>query len=142
MGKQTKKQHYIPRCYLKWFSSDGKSIHTYDKKLSKKYDASLMSVCFEKDLYTISDEFVAKNNAEAGTSTINRQTIEKDFFSKDVEPNLDLMLRQIDEIRQDWMTGKEQYYLKPQEKLSVALHIVSLFFRHPLLINTAMDDYM
>ena len=101
-----------------------------------------MSVCFEKDLYTISDEFVAKNNAEAGTSTINRQTIEKDFFSKDVEPNLDLMLRQIDEIRQDWMTGKEQYYLKPQEKLSVALHIVSLFFRHPLLINTAMDDYM
>lgn len=142
MAKQTKKQHYIPRCYLKWFSSDGKSIHTYDKKLSKKYDAPMMSVCFERDLYTISDEFVARNNAEAGTSSINRLTIEKDFFSKDVEPNLDLMLRQIDEIRQDWLTGKEQYYLNPQEKLSVALHLVSLFFRHPLLINSAVNDYM
>jgi len=142
MAKQAKRQHYVPRCYLKWFSSDGKSIHTYDKKLSKAYDAPMMSVCFEKDLYTISDEFVAKNNSEDGTSAINRLSIEKDFFSEDVEPNLDLMLRQIDEIRQDWMTGKERYYLNPQEKLSVALHLVSLFFRHPLLINSAVDDYM
>ena len=142
MAKQTKKQHYIPRCYLKWFSSDGKSIYAYDKKLSKAYDAPMMSVCFENNLYTISDEFVARNNAEAGTSAINRLTIERDFFSKDVEPNLDLMLRQIDEIRENWLTGKEQYYLNPKEKLEVALHLVTLFFRHPLLINSAVDDYM
>lgn len=142
MGKQTKRQHYIPRCYLKWFSANGKSIYTYDKKLSKAYDAPMMSVCFENNLYTISDEFVARNNAEAGTSEINRLTIERDFFSKGVEPSLDLMLRQIDEIRKDWQASREQYYLNPQEKLSVALHLVSLFFRHPLLINSAVDDYM
>ena len=120
MGKQTKRQHYIPRCYLKWFSANGKSIYTYDKKLSKAYDAPMMSVCFENNLYTISDEFVARNNAESGTSEINRLTIERDFFSKGVEPNLDLMLRQIDEIREDWQAGREQYYLNQQEKLSVA----------------------
>lgn len=142
MAKQTKRQHYVPRCYLKWFSSDGKSIHTYDKKLSRQYDAALMTVCFENDLYTISDEFVAKNNSEPGTSTINRLSIEKDFFSKDVEPNLDLVLRQLDEIREDWIMGREQYYLNSKEKLEVALHLVSLYFRHPLLIESAVDDYM
>ncbi len=142
MGKQTKRQHYISRCYLKWFSANGKSIYTYDKKLSKAYGAPMMSVCFENNLYTISDEFVARNNAEAGTSEINRLTIERDFFSKGVEPSLDLMLRQIDEIRKDWQAGREQYHLNPQEKLSVALHLVSLFFRHPLLLNSAVDDYM
>ncbi len=142
MAKQTKRQHYVPRCYLKWFSSDGKSIHTYDKKLSRQYDAAMMAVCFENDLYTISDEFVAKNNSEPGTSTINRLSIEKDFFSKDVEPNLDLVLRQLDEIREDWIMGREQYYLNSKEKLEVALHLVSLYFRHPLLIESAVDDYM
>lgn len=55
----------------------------------------MMSVCFENNLYTISDEFVARNNAEAGTSEINRLTIERDFL-KGVEPSLDLRLRQID----------------------------------------------
>ena len=142
MAKQTKRQHYVPRCYLKWFSSDGKSIHTYDKKLSRQYDAAMMAVCFENDLYTISDEFVAKNNSEPGTSKINRLSIEKDFFSKDVEPNLDLVLRQLDEIREDWIMGREQYYLNSKEKLEVALHLVSLYFRHPLLIESAVDDYM
>ncbi len=73
---QHKKQHYIPLCYLKWFSPDGKSLYTYDKK------ASMMSVCCEDNLYTISDEFVAKNNAEAGTAAINSLTIEQDFFPK------------------------------------------------------------
>ena len=70
MGKQTKRQHYIPRCYLKWFSTGRKSIYAYDKKLSKAYDAPMMSVCFENNLYTISEEFVARNNAEAGTSDL------------------------------------------------------------------------
>ena len=31
------RQHYIPRCYLKRFSDNEKSIHTYDKKHCKKY---------------------------------------------------------------------------------------------------------
>ena len=56
MGKETKKQHYVPRCYLKRFSRDGRSINTYDKKLSKTYQASMMAVCYEDSLYTLSDK--------------------------------------------------------------------------------------
>ena len=46
---------------LKRFSENEKSICTYDKIHCKRYNASLMSVCCEDDLYTISDNYV-KNN--------------------------------------------------------------------------------
>ena len=134
------KQHYVPRCYLKWFSTDGKSLHTYDKISSKKYQASMMSVCCEDNLYTISDEFVIKNNADAKASTINRLSIEHDFFSKSIEPNLDLLLRQIDQIRQEWSSSAGYYVLNAREKLEVALHIVSLYFRHPLIMASTVDN--
>jgi len=140
MGKQTKRQHYIPRCYLKWFSSDEKSVFAYDKKLSKTYQTSIMSVCYENNIYTISDEFITRNNAEKGASKINRLTIEHDFFSQDIEPNLDLLLRQIDELRDNWQTGKEQYILNDDEKLEIALHLVSLYFRHPLVMESTVDN--
>lgn len=132
------RQHYVPRCYLKWFSLDGRSLHAYDKILSKQYRTSMMSVCYEDNLYTISDAFVFKNNVNA--STINRLTIEHDFFSRSIEPNLDILLRQIDEIRQEWSNGKEYYILNSREKLEVALHIVSLYFRHPFVMDSTVDN--
>lgn len=48
------KQHYIPRCYLKRFSNNERSIFTYDKCKSESYNASLMSVCCEDNLYSLS----------------------------------------------------------------------------------------
>lgn len=62
----TMRQHYIPRCFLKRFSDNERSIYTYDKIHCKKYNASLMSVCCEDDLYTISDDYVKENNEKVG----------------------------------------------------------------------------
>ena len=75
------KQHYIPRCYLKRFSNNDKSIQTYDKIHCKKYNASLMSVCCESDLYTMFEKYVKENN-EKGDSVINRLSIEKYLLLK------------------------------------------------------------
>lgn len=81
------KQHYIPRCYLRMFSDNEKSIYTYDKKASKSYQTSMMAVCCEKDIYTLSDEYVKKSREEAKGNPINKLTIEKEHFAKDVERN-------------------------------------------------------
>lgn len=140
MGKETKKQHYIPRCYLKRFSCDGKSIYAYDKKLSKTYQTSMMAVCCEDSLYTLSNEFVARNNAASGVPKVNRLSIEYDYFAQGIEPNLDILLRQIDEICDDWVSGREMYYLDEKEKLEIALHIVSLYFRHPFVMDSTVDN--
>ena len=92
------KQHYIPRCYLKRFSDNDKCIYAYDKQHSKKYQASLMSVCVEDDMYSISNDYLEKNKVENG-GKINRLSIEKDHFATMVEPMFSQLLKTIDEIK-------------------------------------------
>jgi hypothetical protein len=134
------KQHYIPRFYLRRFSDDGKSIHTYDKQLAKVYNASMMSVCCEDDIYTISDDFVKKSNMEGGK--INKLSLEQEHFARTEEPLFLQLLKEIDEIRNEWVSGKEHYRLKHIEKRELALHIVTLFFRHPKLKESTVNDYL
>ncbi len=135
------KQHYIPRCYLKRFSVNDKSIYTYDKIHCKNYNASLMSVCCEDDLYTISDEYVRKNNEESD-SEINRVSLETDHFAHTVEPLYAELLRQIDVIKEEWLTGKDHYRLQFIEKRELALHIITQYFRMPQIGNVMVEDYI
>lgn len=135
------KQHYIPRCYLKRFSDNERSIFTYDKLSCKQYNASMMSVCCEDDLYTMSDEYVRSNN-EKGKSTIDKLSIENDHFAKTVEPLYSQTLNQIDEIKDEWMTGKDHYRLMYVEKKELALHIVTQYFRLPQVGDSMVVDYV
>lgn len=135
------KQHYIPRCYLKRFSENKKSIYTYDKQHSKKYNASLMSVCCEDDIYTFSEEFV-KRNKEEGNCTINRLSIGTDHFAHTVEPLYIQLLNQINKIKEEWVTGKDHYTLNFYEKKELALHIVTQYFRLPQIGDTLVDNYI
>lgn len=135
------KQHYIPRCYLKRFSDNDKCIYAYDKQHSKKYQASLMSVCVEDDMYSISNDYLEKNKVENG-GKINRLSIEKDHFAKMVEPMFSQLLRTIDEIKNEWITNKEYYRLNFYEKREIALHIVTQYFRLPQLQEATIDDYL
>ena len=66
------KQHYIPRCYLKRFSNNKRSIYTYDKLRCRQYNASMMSVYCEDNLYTTSDEYVKGKCWKAVNSTERR----------------------------------------------------------------------
>ena len=100
------KQHYIPRCYLKRFSDNDKSIFTYDKQQSKAYPASMMSVCCEDDMYSISDSYIEKNNEETG-SHLNRLSLEHSHFANSVEPMFSQLLQSIDVIKDEWFTHKD-----------------------------------
>ena len=135
------RQHYIPRCYLKRFSDNERSIYTYDKIHCKKYNASLMSVCFEDDLYTISEKYVKENN-EKGKNVINPLTLETDHFAHTQEPLYAQFLEQVDEIKEEWVTGKDHYRLKFIEKREFALHIITQYFRMPQVGDAMVDDYI
>lgn len=126
---------------MRQFSNNKKSIYTYDKQHSKKYNASLMSVCCEDDIYTFSEEFV-KRNKEEGNCTINRLSIETDHFAHTVEPLYIQLLNQINEIKEEWVTGKDHYTLNFYEKKELALHIVTQYFRLPQIGDTLVDNYI
>ena len=70
----------------------------------------------------MSEEYVKENN-EKGESVINRLTIETDHFAHTQEPLYDQFLGQIDEIKEEWVTGKGHYRLQFLEKKEFALHI-------------------
>lgn len=93
MGR-TKRQHYVPKSYLKRFSFDGKLLHTFllnpdtpttlsDKELQTiRKDISLSDVCVSKDYYTIDEQNPHNNNG------IKSMALEKDFFQDFAEPKL------------------------------------------------------
>ena len=59
MLNKTKKQHYVPRFYLKNFSNknkDGYYIHCYDIDTNKTYPANIKNIAEEKYFYKIGDE--------------------------------------------------------------------------------------
>ena len=89
----------------------------------------MMSVCCEDDIYSISDSYVEKNNKKTGHN-FNRLSIEHDHFANLIEPNLSQLLQSIDIIKDEWISGKEQYRLQFKEKRELALHLVTQFFRH------------
>lgn len=135
------KQHYVPRCYLRQFSDNPKSIYTYDKVCSKSYRASLMSVCCEEDMYSLSDSYIKDCNENNG-GNLNKLSIEHEHFSDFVEPNLSKLLKDIDVIKNEWMTDKDHYRLSFFEKKEIALHLVTQFFRLPDLKKATVDDYL
>lgn len=135
------KQHYIPQCYLRRFTDDDVHINTYDKVNSKQYRVPVSTVCCINDLYTLSDEYVEQSNKENG-GNINKLSIEKDLFSKDVEPLYSQFLSQLDEIKEEWVSGKDQYRLIYEEKKELALHIATQYLRHPVIGDAEADNYM
>ena len=74
--------------------------------------------------------------------TINRLSIETDHFAHTVEPLYIQLLNQINEIKEEWVTGKDHYTLNFYEKKELALHIVTQYFRLPQIRDTLVDNYI
>ena len=83
-----------------------------------------MSVCCDDDIYTLSNEYV-KNTREETGGNINNLSIEKDYFAKEVERHYSKLLNQIDEIKGEWVSGKNYYQLNFYENKELAFLIAT-----------------
>jgi hypothetical protein len=92
-------------------------------------------------MYSISDSYIEKNSKETG-SHLNRLSLEHSHFANSVEPMFSQLLQSIDVIKDEWISQREQYRLQFKEKRELALHLVTQFFRHPQLKDSAVDDYL
>ncbi len=59
-----KRQHIVPRLYLKYFTPDGKRTYVYIKKLNKYKFVSIKDICVKEDFYTIKHKGVCHNFIE------------------------------------------------------------------------------
>ena len=83
------KQHYIPECYLKNFSNDGKWLHVYSKKPSKIFFQSISNIANKKSYYNI------KNNRFPEVTGLENNTLERDFFASTFESYFNEILKKI-----------------------------------------------
>jgi hypothetical protein len=51
--QRTKRQHYVPRCYLRRFSADGDSVWVFDKFSKKPFRSGVMGVAQEHGFHDI-----------------------------------------------------------------------------------------
>ena len=73
---------------------------------------------------------------------INGLSIETDHFAHTIEPLYAQFLKQIDEIKGEWVTGNDHYRLNYLEKREFALHIVTQYFRMPQIGDVMVNDYI
>lgn len=130
---ENKKQHYVPKVYLRNFSGEDKFINAFDKISGKSYKAVINNICCEDNLYTVWDL-----NFEAGQLYGTRDLgIEKDFFSQSVEKQLQEALTYfLDIIRWWWETKSEKPIMSASVKDRIAQVIVAQILRMP-----DMQDY-
>lgn len=76
-GKMTRKQHWVPRFYLRHFADSSGQLHAYNKNSGVFYRTKVEDVCSKRDLYEVKysdieadsdDRYYAQNLIEAKLS--------------------------------------------------------------------------
>lgn len=121
-----KKQHYIPQCYLRLFSDDGKHIWTYDKEKEQEYSSTISDVCTKNDFYKISKEYIQENQE------LNELSIEKDFFADYYEPKYSDALIHLNQLAEDSIkNGPKKVSLTQKERVDFATFLTIQWLRLP-----------
>jgi hypothetical protein len=101
-SKETKRQHYVPRTYLKHFSEERsdnyfiKAIPTADLKAEKINEFNILNVCLQKDLYTLPSD-----TAEG------RMLIEQ-FYNENIETHYDRIYQLLIDPNKRTLTDEER----------------------------------
>ncbi len=134
----TKRQHYVPKCYLKRFSFDGNRLHTFllkkdmpkfltsDNKKQIWKDISLRNVCVSENFYTIDESNSHNNNG------FKSMAFEKDFFQDFVEPKLSSIINTFENLAKKILIKKTPIATVPisdTDRMNLALSTFIQYYR-------------
>lgn len=139
MGKEKKKQHYVPRCYLEqWSVPEKYQVFVYNKQQEKTYPASINDVASERYFYDFDfTDIITENDlAKYGVPDVNPRNADdgqyiENFFSLKIEEDLKNCLAGIIN-RVTHMSPweiKNCYFLSMDDKLNFAVHLALQFVR-------------
>ncbi|AQG78662.1 DUF4238 domain-containing protein [Spirosoma montaniterrae] len=104
MQKEYVKQHFIPQCYLKNFSENGKFVFVYSKKNKNKgYPQSIAKIAYQDNFYTIPENYI---NQEL-LNEIDGNFIEKRVLSERIESLYSGLLNKIIRAASTWTSHNE-----------------------------------
>lgn len=118
-------QHFVPRLYLKQFSSKkGKEyfVDVYDKKEKCFFKTNIKKICAENDLYTLDSSF--HNDIF---------TVEK-IYSELIEPMY--------QKSYDILTNDKIFKISDQERFEILIGVIQLFQRNPRNLNNLIKFHL
>src|SRR5215475_2423876 len=113
---RTKRQHFVPQCYLDRFSTDGR-LWVFDKFTRKEYESAPLNVAQERYFYDIPAELLAKVSPD---KRVDPQFLEKALSRMEGEYN-----RQLGEILRD----VEHRGITREQRVALAPYIVFQLLR-------------
>ncbi|POY39465.1 hypothetical protein C3L50_09790 [Flavobacterium alvei] len=128
-GEKNKKHHFIPQCYLRYFSNNRKSINIYSKKRNRSSPIQAISkTACEDYFYRIPEKFIANLDNQI----FHPNFFEKEFFDDNIEKLLGPILKTIDCAVENWKTNKiENEVLQKSDKEVFAGLIAVQYLRLP-----------
>lgn len=131
--RKTKKQHYVPRCYLKRWTNDNQQIHVFDKLNKKEWISNINDVASERFFYDISHKGLNESALEflyqCGINPeCDNQYIEH-FFSEQIEDRYAVLLNTIiDKEISPWYE-KNCFFISEENKFIMSIYLVYQYIR-------------
>jgi len=139
MSKEANKsQHYIPVCYLKNFSENGKFVYVYNKNTSKYYPNSVEGLFCKDDFYRIPTESIPDNLKDR----IDPLWIERVFFRDNLESQYSDFMKELLILVDDVLNSGEditQYRIPVDYKFKLAFYTIIQYFRTPEARQGVLD---
>ncbi len=142
--EKTKKQHYVPRCYLNRWTNEKHQINVFNKFNKKEWVSNVYNVASERFFYDI-------NHSELSESALNllyqngvnpkddEQFIEH-FFSEQVEDEYAELLKQIVDREITPWYEKNCFFISEKNKILMSICLVYQYIRTKSVRNSISDS--
>lgn len=123
--EKTKKEHFVPRCYLERWKSDKGQVWVYDKKLKKSRLNNVYDVACERYFYDIDYKELSAQKIkllkELGIEVSQDEQFLEHFFSRHVEGVFSDLLSKILNVDITPWYEKECFFLSERDKLDLSI---------------------
>lgn len=135
MSEKIKKQHYVPRCYLKRWENRKKQIYVFDKVKKEIRPSNINDIASERYFYDIDIEKMDAKSIEmlisANIDIINEQQFIEKFLSKNIEDEYSKLLAKIIDTSNEatpWYL-ENCYFISKEDKLYLAIYLSFQYVR-------------
>lgn len=149
MGKEKKKQHYVPQCYLEhWAIPNKYQLYVYDKHNQRSYISNIKDVASERYFYDMDFKDIVTDSElkEYLGETYDHRYMDDDqyienFFAKEVEGDfkerINKIICRVNNMNQ-WEI-ENCCFLSKKDKIYLSLHLAFQYLRVKSVRNSMTD---
>lgn len=143
-AEKTRKEHYVPRCYLRRWKNSKEQVYVYDKRLKKArinnvYDVACERFYYDIDYHELSEDKIAFLKS-IGINPENDEQFIEHFLAEYIEESYSKILAKIVDKEVTPWHEKNCYFVNNQDRLELALFLVFQYIRTKETRDSIVDS--